>query len=550
VPRHAETIDDRTPLTASRIDIAARIGWLLRTTRSVAGLSLREMSSSLKTHDVTLSATSLSRIESEGLRSTAALDGYAAVLGLPAGALRAPVDVLSRAFSYGPPAAPEPGMHSLERFSESFEAIAAERPSGGAWLAFARHHSSDGGFGLPTSLMEPHVRRLAEEMCRSVGMVTFLTRYEALARLRCSAYGDLVGSVLQEMVLEPHHQALFNLMSVLSERPTAGLLHWAGTLLGHESVVVVQGASYALQSMLVVGGLRVEDWESLVPQFTRAWHDDGSDATRRAVLTDLCAALPPLVQSRIRSTCRGRARPASRTAGLVPQPEERALRVRALDRRRRLRPTGAPRGAAARAAPVRGDVRPTGRADVDLYLVHGGVAVRGRPDAVAHRAERERTRRGEQVRGPASRHLMPCRGGAAGRGSVAPVPHCLRARSGGADRRGQRSVTAAGRARSRVVGSRDNRAEDAPRPRHVRGPTAGRHCVRWWSSGIDTAGGPMVDRAQGPDPGMRPGTSRSPVPRSGDRLIRKLSDFHSNNKNSGPPKRRCPALHPFRHNAG
>jgi transcriptional regulator with XRE-family HTH domain len=309
VPRNAETIDDRTPLTASRIDIAARIGWLLRATRSVAGLSLREMSSSLKTHDVTLSATSLSRIESEGLRSAAALDGYAAVLGLPAGTLRAPVDVLCRSFSYAPSAAPEPGMHSLERFSQSFEAIAAERPSGGAWLAFARHHSSQEGFGLPTRLMEPHVRRLADEMCRSVGMVTFLTRYEALARLRCSAYGDLVGSVLQEMALEPDHPVVFNLMSVLSERPTADLLHWAGTLLGHESLLVAQGASYALQSMLVVRGLSVEDWESLVPQFTRAWLDDGSDAARRAVLTDLCAALPPVVQSRIRSTCRVEAEP-------------------------------------------------------------------------------------------------------------------------------------------------------------------------------------------------------------------------------------------------
>ena len=88
MPRNAETIDDRTPLTASRIDVPARIGWLLRTSRSLAGLSLREMSAELKAHDVSLSATSLSRIESEGQRSAAALDGYAAVLGLPDGALR------------------------------------------------------------------------------------------------------------------------------------------------------------------------------------------------------------------------------------------------------------------------------------------------------------------------------------------------------------------------------------------------------------------------------------------------------------------------------
>ena len=72
VPRLSGVLDDRTPLTASRIDVAARVGWLLRTHRSVVGLSLREMSVALRDHDVTLSAATLSRIESEGHRSEAA----------------------------------------------------------------------------------------------------------------------------------------------------------------------------------------------------------------------------------------------------------------------------------------------------------------------------------------------------------------------------------------------------------------------------------------------------------------------------------------------
>ena len=304
MPRNAETIDDRTPLTASRIDIPARIGWLLRTSRSLAGLSLREMSAALKAHDVSLSATSLSRIESEGQRSAAALDGYAAVLGLPDGALRSPVDVLCRSFSYAPPAPPEPVVQSLERFSESCEAIAATSPPGGAWLDFARHHSSGGGFGLPTTLMEPHVRRLAEELRRSVGVPAEVTRYEALAQLRCSAYGDVVDSVLREMVLEPDSQVIYPVTSVLSEQPTPALLRWAGAMLSHESIHVARGASFALQNMLVIGGLWVEDWEGLVPHFTSAWHDAEADATRRTVLTDLCAALPPTVQSQIRNLCR------------------------------------------------------------------------------------------------------------------------------------------------------------------------------------------------------------------------------------------------------
>lgn len=307
MPRNSEPIDDRTPLTASRIDIAARIGWLLRASRSLGGLSLRQMSAELRAHDVALSTTSLSRIESEGHRSPAALDGYTRVLGLPDGALRSAVDLLCRSFSYAPPAPPEPAMNSLERFSESFEAVTDRVPSGGDWLRFARQHTSDGAFGLPRSLMGPQIRRMADELGRSLGTAE-QTRYEALALLRCSAYADVVDSVLREMVLDPDAQLIYHFTSVLSENPTPALLDWAGRMLGHESTLVAQGSSYALQSMLVVGGLRAADWDHLVPHFTRAW--DEADPTRRALLTQLCSTLPPSVQSTIRATCPVRVEPA------------------------------------------------------------------------------------------------------------------------------------------------------------------------------------------------------------------------------------------------
>ena len=286
-------------------------------------------------------------------------------------------------------------MHSLERFSESCEAITAESPSGGAWLRFARHHASDGGFGLPTTLMEPHVRRLADELCRSVGVVAELTRYEALALLRCSAYGDLVDSVLREMVLDPDAQVVYPLTSVLSEQPTPALLHWAGAMLRHESILVAQGASYALQSMLVIGGLRVEDWESLVPHFTSAWHDaergrdaaNGADRPVRRAPPDGAVADPQHVP--------GRGRAASRTAGLVPQQAQRPLRVRPLDRRRRVRAAGPPRGAPPGAAALRGHVRPPRGAHVDLGAVRRRLPVCPRPGAAARRGTRctDRTRR-------------------------------------------------------------------------------------------------------------------------------------------------------------
>lgn len=302
VPRVSETVDDTTPITASRIDVAARIGWLLRTHRSVAGMSLRQMSAALKGQGVSLSAATLSRIESGGQRSPAALDGYARVLGMPEGALRAPVDSLSRTFPYSPSAAVPTGHKCLDRFSRSYEAIDVVAPTGGGWLEFAREHADAAGFGLPRTLMKPHVRRLSLELARSVGTARF-TRHEALTLLRCSAYGDVVIDVLREIVVEPGGQNFWDLMVVGSERATMPFLLWAATLLSHPSIYVVRGASYALQSMLVGGELSLDEWSGLVVHVERAWRDAGDDPARRGVLSPLCSALPPPLQDRLRGTC-------------------------------------------------------------------------------------------------------------------------------------------------------------------------------------------------------------------------------------------------------
>jgi len=302
VPRLSGVLDDRTPLTASRIDVAARVGWLLRTHRSVAGLSLREMSMALRDHDVTLSAATLSRIESEGHRSVAALDGYAAVLGLPEGALRVPVSLLCRTFPYAPEEQSKPAVRCLDRFSRACEAVEVAAPTGGAWLEFARQHAEDGGLGLPRALMETHVRRLARELTRSMG-VGRGTRSEALVLLRCSIYAEVVDDVVRPLVLDPDSQNYWDLLSTLSDHPTPSLLDWLASLLGEPSIYRALGASYALQNMLVVGGLGLEDWSRLAPHLHRAWEDSDGDPARRELLGQLWSALPPPLQAQIRETC-------------------------------------------------------------------------------------------------------------------------------------------------------------------------------------------------------------------------------------------------------
>jgi hypothetical protein len=302
VPRVSEVVDDRTPLTASRIDVAARIGWLLRTHRSVGGLSLRQMSAALSEHGVRLSAPTLSRIESEGHHSAAALDGYAAVLGLPDGALRAPASLICRTFPYAPESQSRPAPRTLDSFSRACEAVDVAAPSGGAWLEFARQHSGEGGLGLPRALMEGHVTRLAHELIRSTGTARF-TRQEALVLLRCSLYGDVVDEAVRPITLAPDTQNYWDLLSGLSDRPTVALLEWAASLLSDPSLYRMRGASYALQNMLVVGGLDLDDWCALAPHLRESWRGGETDPARREVLGQLWAALPPPLQTSIRATC-------------------------------------------------------------------------------------------------------------------------------------------------------------------------------------------------------------------------------------------------------
>lgn len=299
MPKFPEAIDDVTPLTGARIDVAARIGWLLRVHRTVGGMSLRQMSTALADHGVSVSASTLSRIESEGHRSDATLDGYAKVLGLPDGALSSIVNALCRSFPYAPPAPPETTTPSLESFSRSFEAVETSTPTAGAWLELARQHAREGGFGLPRSLMEPLVHRLANEVGRSVATARFI-RHEALGVLLQSPYGDVAGAVLRAHIEHPDHQNFYDLTSAISDRASLDLLHWAGTLLRSPSIFQVRGASYVLQAMLVAGGLSAQDWQELVPHLERAWREAGGDAARTTLLSQVGGALPPAVQARLR----------------------------------------------------------------------------------------------------------------------------------------------------------------------------------------------------------------------------------------------------------
>ncbi|WGX97558.1 hypothetical protein [Nocardioides sp. L-11A] len=296
--RHTDEIDDPTPLAGARIDVAARIGWLLRTSRVVAGVPLREFAARTA-NGSRLSPATLSRVETTGRRSGVVVAAYEQALGLPHGHLRAPVDVLCRTFAYAPadtePYAPEP---TLDGFTAAVDAVQSDEADAHDWLRFAEYHLRT-PFGMAAHTIRPLLIRLVDEVGRSAGL-GYQLRYEALSKLRCSPYADLVAQIVREAVEQPGMQRPADLLSAVTEHPTPELVTWCGELLTHESWVIARAGCLGIQNMRSVGGLRRADWLPLVPVFAAACDAALGDPLRQPILSATLACCPPEFRSAVR----------------------------------------------------------------------------------------------------------------------------------------------------------------------------------------------------------------------------------------------------------
>lgn len=292
--RPADLIVDETALDGSSIDVCARIGWLLRISRQVAGVPLGVVAEHVR--ELTgrsVSVAALSRLERSGVRNGQLIDAYEQALGLRPARLRAPIDLLCRAYPYAPPdESPSlPGPSTLRRFDEAVAAVEAANPSGGDWMRFARLHEEREPFGLPSRDMMPLLERLAAEMGRSVGE-GFVGRMEALKRLRVSPYDDLVEQLARSTAADPERQVHTDLASVLAERPTRSVLQWTAEQLSSDSFLAVRGAAIAIERMSMVGGLRAQDWLSITEHLVAAVRRTVDDPYRHAALASALHAIP------------------------------------------------------------------------------------------------------------------------------------------------------------------------------------------------------------------------------------------------------------------
>lgn len=301
--RPATPIWDPTALDGARIDVGARVGWLLRVSREGRGVNLADMSSRLAGGAAALSVASISSLERNGQRDGRLIDAYESALGLPTGQLRAPVDTICRSYSYAPPdRAPLLAGHTgLARLDGLLERVHEGQASGGDWLTLARGLSLDQVWVVPSRHVRPLVQQLLYQAVRAVG-TAYVTRYEAIANLRRGVYADLVDEAVRDLLADAGAESvMITALCVASEQPTVRMLRWAAGLLSHGALPVLRGAALAIENMRAVGGLTEAEWSLLAPYFWAAYDAGGEQPARGQVLTTLYKNLPPALRREIQA---------------------------------------------------------------------------------------------------------------------------------------------------------------------------------------------------------------------------------------------------------
>lgn len=298
-----KTLDDPSAPGEGRIDVGVRIGWVLRMARLTAGdraLSQVAMVRELERRGLPMSSTTGHRVETGARRVGAVVDAYEEVLDLPAGTLRAPIDILCRTFPYSPPDR-DPGrtVSDLPEMEAALHPVTSGKATGGEWLRWARASAGGGGLGMPRAQMQELVEQCLGEMLRSWG-TGYHTRYEALALLRCGPYGEVVLATARDLVADPHVQQLADAASLVGECLTPDAVQWAGQLLEDPRDHVSSGGVLCLENLLSISadpGLL----EQVEEQVVRAYRAAEPDTDRWRWLTHLVRLMPREQHARVRA---------------------------------------------------------------------------------------------------------------------------------------------------------------------------------------------------------------------------------------------------------
>jgi hypothetical protein len=299
--RSPDVLQDPTPLDSPRVDVRVRIAWLLRVSRAAGRdgtpLSVTEMAHRLKEQGIPASAPSVSGWETGRVTpGSGVLEAYERVLGREPGSLRGAGDMIRR-IDTRDRARPPAAIAHLSTVDRATDRVMGPRPTGMDWLHFGEAAIGVRP-GLPRRVVRPLADQLVSELSRSV-FTAYVTRYEALALLRCGQYAGPVLDAVRAYVSEPGSQVVVEAMSAAAELADPACLRW---LLGHlvdDDPQRARGAALGLENLLTAGGLGVRAWSHAVDPFVTAYNAHADEDPRRAQLSALWRALPPPVRAQI-----------------------------------------------------------------------------------------------------------------------------------------------------------------------------------------------------------------------------------------------------------
>lgn len=296
--RFPDVIVDESPLDAATVDVPLRVGWLLRTSRLNPRI-LPALPAKRFAAELGVGPASITKWEkgTEDIDAVS-IEGYERVIGLPSGSLRGLIAITRRSFRYphNPRLACTRPPTGLEQLSDLVRPAMQGQPTGIDWLHFADALNADGPLFLPTFTAAPVIDRLASELARSVD-AAYLTRYEAMARLRTGRYRDVALRSLLDFALADDAQICSDLLDVAGELPSAELFETMCLLLVHPRPVVFKGACHSIGNMAALGGISKTEMRGLVPLLVRAYNSVSDDPDRHAQMSELLRNLPPGVQN-------------------------------------------------------------------------------------------------------------------------------------------------------------------------------------------------------------------------------------------------------------
>ncbi|WP_018154875.1 hypothetical protein [Demetria terragena] len=280
---------DASPIRAQRVDVDARVSWLMRVTRMASPLGGTGDTFSKRLQDVGiyLDGPAISRMESNRRHFPAeVISAYETILDLAPGQLLGVCESMRRTLSYRSVQPPRTldGAELRQELDRISDVIRHGQPSGGDWLSLAHLMTQPNGIVLPRFVEDQWLYQLIDEMSRSAG-ISYISRIEAMSRVMTNDFGAArMLEVGLDRIRELGVQSTSDVLHVWGDGHDSASVDAAIILLNDDSLEIQRGAALALLQRVIEGRLDVDQVARVVESTRRLARDGRPQASANAYM--------------------------------------------------------------------------------------------------------------------------------------------------------------------------------------------------------------------------------------------------------------------------